>query len=87
VALVRTDVLEERSVSIIRVTRIGELGTALAVTRNRRRYVPPKRRFLKEIHGVTFQKTPFFIEPCIFSQIFKLRLKSLGKYEVASIQV
>jgi hypothetical protein len=27
VALVRTDVLEDRSASIIRVTRIGELGT------------------------------------------------------------
>jgi hypothetical protein len=27
VALVRTDVLEERSTFIIRVTRIGELGT------------------------------------------------------------
>jgi hypothetical protein len=36
VALVRTDVSEELSASIIRVTRIGELGTTLAVTRNRR---------------------------------------------------
>jgi hypothetical protein len=34
VALVRTDVSEELSASIIRVTRIGELGT-LAVTSNR----------------------------------------------------
>jgi hypothetical protein len=33
VALVRTDVSEELSASIIRVTRIGELGTTLAVTR------------------------------------------------------
>jgi hypothetical protein len=32
VALVRTDVSEEPSVSIIRVTRIVELGTTLAVT-------------------------------------------------------
>jgi hypothetical protein len=31
VALVRTDVLKEFSASIIRVTRIGELGTTLAV--------------------------------------------------------
>jgi hypothetical protein len=30
--LVRTDVLEELSASIIRVTSIGELGTTLAVT-------------------------------------------------------
>jgi hypothetical protein len=36
VALVRTGVLEEHSASIIRVTRIGELGTTLAVTSNRR---------------------------------------------------
>jgi hypothetical protein len=31
VALVRTDVSEERSASIIMVARIGELGTMLAV--------------------------------------------------------
>jgi hypothetical protein len=36
VALVRTDVSEELSASFIRVTRIGELGTILAVTSNRR---------------------------------------------------
>jgi hypothetical protein len=35
VALVRTDVSEELSASIIRVTRIGGLGITLAVTRNR----------------------------------------------------
>jgi hypothetical protein len=34
-ALVRTDVSEELSASIIRITRIGELGT-IAVTSNRR---------------------------------------------------
>jgi hypothetical protein len=35
-ALVRTDVSEERSVSIITVTRTGGLGTTLAVTSKRR---------------------------------------------------
>jgi hypothetical protein len=35
-ALVRTDVSEELSPFIIRVTRIGEIGTTLAVTSNRR---------------------------------------------------
>jgi hypothetical protein len=35
VDLVRTDVSEELSTSFIRVTRIGELGTTLAVTSNR----------------------------------------------------
>jgi hypothetical protein len=46
-ALVRTDISEEPSVSFIRVTRIGELGTTQAA--------------LQEPHGVTSQKTPFFI--------------------------
>jgi hypothetical protein len=32
VALVKADVSKERIVSIIRVTRFGELGTTLAVT-------------------------------------------------------
>jgi hypothetical protein len=36
VALVRTGVSEELSASIIRVTRIGELGTTLTVTSNQR---------------------------------------------------
>jgi hypothetical protein len=36
VALVRTDVLEEPSAYLIRVTRIGKLGTTLAATSNRR---------------------------------------------------
>jgi hypothetical protein len=36
VALVRTDVSEELRFSIIRVTRVGELGTTLAVTSYRR---------------------------------------------------
>jgi hypothetical protein len=36
VALVRTYVSEELSASIIRVTRIGELGTSLAVNSSRR---------------------------------------------------
>jgi hypothetical protein len=34
VVLVRTDVSEELSASFIRVTRIGELGTMLALTNN-----------------------------------------------------
>jgi hypothetical protein len=36
VALVRTGVLEELSASVIKVTRIGELETTLALTSNRR---------------------------------------------------
>jgi hypothetical protein len=65
VALVRTDVSEQHSASIIRVTRIGEVETTLTVTSNKRtlltfliyrfltpwwwrRYVPTKRRFIKD---------------------------------------
>jgi hypothetical protein len=67
VGLVRTDVTEERIASIIRVKRIGELGTTLALTtygttlNTTRRYVPPKRRFLQELHYLTSQKMAFFI--------------------------
>jgi hypothetical protein len=37
VVLVETDVSEELSASFISLTRIGELGTTLAVTSNRRK--------------------------------------------------
>jgi hypothetical protein len=37
VDLIRTDVSEELSASIIRVTKISELGTTLALTSNRHR--------------------------------------------------
>jgi hypothetical protein len=62
-ALVKTDVSEELSASIIRVTRISELGRTLAATSvvpSSPILVLPKRRFLQEPHGVTSQKTPFF---------------------------
>jgi hypothetical protein len=42
VALVRTDVSEELRPSFFRVTRIGEIGTTLAVTSNRRTAVTMK---------------------------------------------
>jgi hypothetical protein len=51
VALVRTDVSEERSASFIRMTHlVALLKEAL---------IPPKRRFLQEPQGVISQKTPF----------------------------
>jgi hypothetical protein len=43
VALVRTDVSEELSASFIRITRIGELGTTLAVTSSVRRLLVTAR--------------------------------------------
>jgi hypothetical protein len=50
-SFVRTDVSEDLSASTIRVIRIGELV----------HLVPPKRLLLQEPHGVTSQKTAFFI--------------------------
>jgi demethoxyubiquinone hydroxylase (CLK1/Coq7/Cat5 family) len=47
-ALVITDVSEERSASIIRVTRVGELGTTLVVTSN---YGISSRRALVANYG------------------------------------
>jgi hypothetical protein len=51
-----TDVSEELSASIIRVTGVGELGTTLAVTITNARC-----EVMQEPHGVTSQKTAFFI--------------------------
>jgi hypothetical protein len=48
VALVRTDFKEESGASIIRVTRIGELGTTQAATSNRRTL--SVRRFTDSCH-------------------------------------
>jgi hypothetical protein len=52
VAFVRADVSEERSASIISLTINGERGIMLPVN---------VRPFLQEPHGVTSQKTTFFI--------------------------
>jgi hypothetical protein len=59
-ALVRSDVSEEHSASIIRVIRIDELGTTLAVTSNRST-LRRNTMFLLEPHGVTSENTTFFI--------------------------
>jgi hypothetical protein len=72
VALVRTGISKEFIASIIRVTRIGKLGT-LAVTSNRStlisschpddggQYAPQKSQFLQKPHSITSEKTIFFI--------------------------
>jgi hypothetical protein len=49
VALVRTDFTEELSASFIRVTRIGELGTTLAVTSYRRTLRRNAKVFLRNV--------------------------------------
>jgi hypothetical protein len=49
VALVRTDLSEELSASIFRVTIIGELGTTLTVTSNRRMLLRNSAKFLRNV--------------------------------------
>jgi hypothetical protein len=73
VALVRTDVSEEPGASFIRVTKIG---APIFVTLMKEAPVPPKRRFLHEPHGVTTQKTPFFIV-CLVAAFNTFRSKPL----------
>jgi hypothetical protein len=41
----------------------------------RRHQVPPKRRFLQEPHGVTTQKTPFFLIEIVSWVLFRLFLQ------------
>jgi hypothetical protein len=69
----RNDVSEEHIASIIRVRKMDELGTTLAVTNNRStlRYVPPKRWFLQEPHGDISQKKAFFKRVLIGFYVFK----------------
>jgi hypothetical protein len=54
VALLRTDVSEKLSASFIRVTRIGELGTTLALTSNRRTLRRNTKHFFTEDGGAKF---------------------------------
>jgi hypothetical protein len=61
VAHVRTEVSDERIATIIRVRRIGELGTMVAVINNwSTLLIPPKRQFLQELCGITSQKMALF---------------------------
>jgi hypothetical protein len=77
VALVGTDVSEERIASIIRVTIIAEVWKTLSITNDYqltsflarwfvplwwcRPYLSPKRLFLQEPHGITSQKLAFLL--------------------------
>jgi hypothetical protein len=55
VALVTTNILEELSAFFIRVTRIGELGTTLAVTSNRLTLRRNTLVFHLVFHEITWQ--------------------------------
>jgi hypothetical protein len=75
VALVGTDVSEEINTSFIRVKRIGELGTSLAVTSNRRKllvFLRSGRRLL-----VTASVVP---SSPILVTLMKEALRNVGSY-------
>jgi hypothetical protein len=63
-ALVRTDVSEELGTSFIRVTRIGELGTTLAVTCNRRTL---QRNTWNELFLSIYLILPGALDPEVYS--------------------
>jgi hypothetical protein len=62
-ALVRTDVSDELSASFISVTRIGELGTTLAVTNNRRMLRRLTWYFFAACVGCYLQLALFLVHP------------------------
>jgi hypothetical protein len=75
VALVRTEVSEERSASIFNVTRIDDLGTTLAVTSNRSTLrsisSPLPRGLVNTAESVTFT-TDVYICYCLETQYYWL---------------
>jgi hypothetical protein len=78
----KNHVSEESGPSFIRVTKIGELGTTQAATSNRRT-LRSVRRFLQEPHGVTTQKTPFFIVTAVETSNLTLETKCLHAFKLS----
>jgi hypothetical protein len=79
-ALVRTDVLEELNSSFIRVTRIGELGTTLAVTSNRcrlRRNTKTQKTLFFIVTAVKTSNLTQYVE-CFYRSGFKINLRERG---------
>jgi hypothetical protein len=70
VALVRTDVSEELSASFIRVTRIGELGTKLAVSRNRRTLQKVEFKLFLTLANVVYERFEVFTAVSMKNGIF-----------------
>jgi hypothetical protein len=78
VALVRTDISEELSVSFIRVTRIGELGKSLVLTNNRRTLRDYEQCHLLGCYAVWFLlRTDYFLSVLRFLVTVKVIPNSL----------
>jgi hypothetical protein len=72
VVLVRTEVSEELSTSINRVTRIGQLGTTLAVASNRSLGEPPRawaigKQYQTQMLTEKFQDNRFLLVIALYS--------------------
>jgi hypothetical protein len=77
VALVRPDVSEERRTSIIRLTRIGELGTTLAITSSRRTLRRnPHIVFLRSVRRVLVTANVVPSSPILLTQMMEAHLYS-----------
>jgi hypothetical protein len=84
VALVRTDVSEELSASIIRVTRICEIGTTIAVTSNRRsvlHYISCLFSFM----ALCEVEPAWYLRP-LFGQLKQLRMMDDENYGCLGIE-
>jgi hypothetical protein len=78
VALVRTDVSEECSASIITVTRIGELGTLLAVTSNRPTLVTANVVSISPILVTLIIEALSFPETSVLTRVTRLNIPEDG---------
>jgi hypothetical protein len=73
VALVRTDVSEELNASVIRVTRIAELGTTLAATSNRR---TQRRNILRSVRRLLVAASVVPSSPILFTLLKEALISS-----------
>jgi hypothetical protein len=95
VALVRTDVSEELSVSLIFLRSVPLLlvtanvvsSSPIHATLMKRSYVPPKRRFLQGPRGVTSQKTQFFTINLLFVFHFAIPDRKTGPLNQPRIHI
>jgi hypothetical protein len=78
VAPVRADVVEELSASFIRVTRIGELGTTLAVTTNRRTLQIAHLVFLRSVRQLLVTASTVPSSPLLVTL-----MEALSSYETS----
>jgi hypothetical protein len=88
VALVRTDVSEELSASFIRVTRIGELGTTLAVTSNRRTLRRNTNGELGTTLAVTSNQRRLLVTANVVPSspiLVTLMMEALGSFETSGL--